>query len=128
MAADRIHFDTNYLIGAALPGSAKESRLLEWLGNGCSLAVSAAVWAEFLCGPVSPADVVSAEELLGEPLPLGPEEATLAASCFNAAGRRRGTLVDCMIAATAITAGAALATANVDDFRRLVPLGLRLAT
>ncbi len=37
-------------------------------------------------------------------------------------------MVDCMIASTAMVAGAALATANRADFERLVPLGLRLAS
>jgi len=47
---------------------------------------------------------------------------------FNRAGRRRGSLLDCMIAAIALRAGAALATANQADFRRLRAAGLRLAS
>ncbi len=128
MATGEIHLDTNYLIGALTAGLPEEVQLLGWLGSRRPLSISAAAWAEFLCGPVSPTDVVTAAALLGDPLPLGPREATLAAHYFTASGRRRGTLVDCMIAATAMTAGAALATANVDDFRRVIPLGLRLAT
>jgi predicted nucleic acid-binding protein len=37
-----------------------------------------------------------------------------------------GSLVDCMVAASAMAADAALATSKRKDFQRLVPLGLRL--
>ena len=123
-----VHLDTNFLIRALDVGSEEEILLATWLDVLRPLMVSSAAWAEFLCGPVSPAAVQVASEVVGRPLPFGATEAVIAADCFNASGRRRGTMVDCMIAATAMAAGAALATANVDDFRRLVPLGLRLAT
>ena len=56
------------------------------------------------------------------------EDAGTTAMLFNRAGRRRGSLLDCMIAAIALRAGAALATANQADFRRLRAAGLRLAS
>jgi predicted nucleic acid-binding protein len=47
---------------------------------------------------------------------------------FNLSGRRRGTFIDCMIAAVALGANASLATTNSDDFRRLEPAGLQIIT
>jgi predicted nucleic acid-binding protein len=48
-----------------------------------------------------------------------------AAELFNAAGRERGTFVDCLIAAVAIGDDAELATANPADFKSMP--GVRLA-
>lgn len=72
-------------------------------------------WAEFLCGPLEVEDVDLANRIVGEPLTLLGDDARLTARLFNLA-RRRGSLVDCMIAATAVRAGAALATRNPADF------------
>ena len=55
------------------------------------------------------------------------EMAVIAARLFNGSGRRRGTMIDCMIAATAIAEEAAVATGNPDDFSRFEAFGLALA-
>ena len=122
-----IHLDTSFLIRAAVPDSLEGRRLRTWFARREPVRVSAVVWAEFACGPVSPDAMEMTAELFGKPQPLGGVEATIAAQLFNASGRRRGSLADCMIAATAINAGAALATSNRDDFERFVALGLVLA-
>lgn len=85
------------------------------------------VWAEFLCAPVSEMTIEAAADVFGEPLPLTGANATLSAILFNGSGRRRGTLTDCMIAATAIDAGATLATSNTADFQGFASFGLRLS-
>ena len=77
------------------------------------------------CLSVESASVVAA--LLEEPEPFGADAAPVAARLFNETGRRRNSLADCMIAATALQAGAELATADLSDFRRFESLGLRLA-
>ena len=122
-----IHLDTSFLIHALRPGSRQERRLLAWLGGSEPVAVSAFAWAEFLCGPVSPEAATAALGLLGEPIVLGRPVAERASQLFNKAGRRRGSLGDCIIAATAVEADAQLATDNASDFERFASAGLVLA-
>ncbi|HET7294326.1 MAG TPA: type II toxin-antitoxin system VapC family toxin [Vicinamibacteria bacterium] len=122
-----IHLDTSFLIRALVRGSDEDRRLRDWLRGGESLAMSAVAWAEFLCGPLRPGEVELAETLVTARAPFGEDEATLAARLFNESGRRRGSMLDCMIGATALQAGASLATANPSDFTRFVSAGLTLA-
>jgi predicted nucleic acid-binding protein len=122
-----IHLDTSFLVRALLAGSLEDERLRSWLSAGEPLGMSAVAWAEFLCGPVEPSGVELVGRVVPDPVPFAEGEAVLAARLFNESGRRRGTLADCMIAATAIRAGAALATENPKDFRRFEPAGLVLA-
>ena len=122
-----IHLDTSFLIHALRPGLPQERQLLAWLSVDEELGVSAFAWAEFLCGPVSSAAAGDALELLGQPVPVERQTAERAAELFNLSGRRRGSLADCLIAATALEAGAALATEHRNDFDRFVAAGLVLA-
>ena len=123
-----IHLDTSFLIRALVRDSVESRRLRTWIARREPFGISAIAWAEFLCGPVTSSVVEDAADLLGEPSPLVGLDATLSAYLFNQTGRRRRTLPDCMIAATAINAGASLATANRADLERFAPLGLALAT
>ncbi|HSC25857.1 MAG TPA: PIN domain-containing protein, partial [Vicinamibacterales bacterium] len=75
---------------------------------------------------VSEEDRQRARKVVGAPLPLVETEAAQAAELFNAGERKRGTLPDCLIAATALLAGAALATSNGGEFRRFERAGLKL--
>jgi predicted nucleic acid-binding protein len=122
-----IHLDTNFLIGAGQRGTREDRAVRRWLSGAKTVRVSSIAWAEYLCGPVSRAAVEDAAELVGEPVAFDALDATLAAQLFNSGGRRRGTLLDSMIAATAIRSGAALATNNVADFERFAVLGLSIA-
>ena len=122
-----IHLDTSFLIGALTRGSREDARLREWIGANEPLGMSTVAWAEFLCGPVDETALSVASVVVGRQSRFTEEMAAIAARLFNGSGRRRGTLVDCMIAATALAEEAAVATSNPDDFRRFETFGLALA-
>ena len=121
-----IHLDTSFLIRALLRDTREAARLHGWLRDGEPVAISSIAWAEFLCGPLSPAETDAVARLLGDCVPFAGPDAALAARLFNQSGRRRGSLTDCMIAAVALGADAALATANPGDFAPLSDAGLSL--
>lgn len=122
-----IHLDTRFLIRAMTPKSTEDGRLRRWLVADESIGISAVSWAEFLCGPVEAADVEVAIRIVGEPLALLGADGSLTATLFNRGGRRRGSITDCMIAAIAIRARAALATRDPTNFRRFESAGLTIA-
>lgn len=122
-----IHLDTNFLIDALVPGSAEESKILGWLGVGETLAVSSIAWGEFLCGPLSPAAEAFARQLFPAADALERADAEKAAELFNQTGRRSKSFADCCIAAVAIRKHARLATGNNEDFKSMLPHGLKLA-
>jgi predicted nucleic acid-binding protein len=119
-----IHLDTNFLIRALVPGSDQDRRLREWLRGGELVGMSTVGWAEFLCGPLDSGESELASLVVMERVPFLEEDAVIASRFFNESGRRRGSLPDCMIAATALRVGAGLATANPKHFRRFEPFGL----
>ncbi|MCY4487052.1 MAG: PIN domain-containing protein [Deltaproteobacteria bacterium] len=122
-----IHLDTSFLIGALDQGSPQDRSLRRWVGDGETLAVSAVAWSEFLCGPFTRADLELARQVIGIYRDFTPDHAAIAARLFSEAGRRRGSLPDCMIAASAMADSAPIATANEADFRRFEDAGLILA-
>lgn len=130
LARDRkkvIHLDTSFLIGALIAESPEDALLRRWFRSGKTVRLSSIVWAEFLCGPVPDIAAEEAAELFGEPVAFDGISATLAAQLFNTSGRRRGSMIDCMIAAIALNDEATLATRNVADFKRFASAGLVLA-
>ena len=121
-----IHLDTSFLIRGLVRGSAEDRALRGWLRAGEPLGMSAVAWAELLCGPLDEAQRDMAEAIVSERVPFLEADSVLAAGLFNGSGRRRGSLMDCMIAAASMRASAPLATANVSDFQRLASGGLTL--
>ena len=121
-----IHLDTSFLIRALQPGSPQDQKLRSWIAEGQTLGISAVAWTEFLCGPISLFDMSLVTRVAGQRRDFSAEHAAIAARLFNESGRRRGSLTDCMIAATAIADKAAIATANESDFRQFEGFGLTL--
>ncbi len=122
-----IHLDTSFLIHALRRGSREDAQIREWLMANESLVMSTIAWAEFLRGPVDDAVRAAASVVVERLSPFTGEMAGMAAMLFNGAGRRRGSMIDCMIAAAALAEGAAVATSNPGDFNRFAPFGLNLA-
>ena len=122
-----IHLDTSFLIRALNPGSPEDHRLRGWIRDGETLGMGAVAWAEFLCGPLTQSEREFTAEIVKPPRDFTPDHAEIAARLFNVSGRLRGSLIDCMIAASAIADGAPIATANEADFRRFEDAGLTIA-
>ncbi len=122
-----IHLDTSFLIRALTVGTPEDRKLRDWIGRGESLAMSTVAWGEFLCGPLSRREVKLADAIIEPRRDFTSEHAAVAARIFNDSGRRRGSLIDCMIAAVALADGAPIATTNMSDFRRFEDSGVKTA-
>ncbi len=121
-----IHLDTSFLIRGLVLGSAEDRALRRWLKDGEGLVMNTVAWTELLCGPLEESHLELATRIVSRRLPFLEEDSAVSARLFNEAGRRRGSLIDCMVAASALRAGEPLATANTADFRRFVAQGLVL--
>jgi len=122
-----IHLDANLLIAAANAGDPHAPVVARLLNRRLPLATSACAWTEYRSRPVDPVqDKVLRQTLTGGIVPFDENTATLAGELFHLTGSKRRTRLDTMIAATAIQAGAELATVNPDDFACFVLHGLKL--
>lgn len=119
-----IFLDTSFLIRGLVRDSAEDRALRKWLKRREVLGMSAVAWTELLCGPIDESQREFAAGVVSLRVALTEEDAVLAARLFNETGRRRGSLIDCMIAATALRAREPLATSNAADFRRFATYGL----
>ena len=122
-----ICLDANYLIGGVSEERPESAQLLAWFQAGERFSTAMPAWYEFLCGPVTEAQIAAMRAFLTHGiLSFDHAQAVTAARLFNAVKRPRRLRVDAMIAATAIVAGGRLATLNTDDFGLFVPYGLEL--
>jgi predicted nucleic acid-binding protein len=124
-----ICLDANFLIGGVSESRPESRHLLAWAAAGETFCTAAPAWYEFLCGPVTPAQIETMLAFLqGGIIPFAADQAQVAARLYNAAERPRRLRVDAMIAATAISHQAALATLNTADFKHFTSHGLELST
>jgi len=122
-----ICLDTNYLICGLTSGTYEEKQIIQWYKKDEILCSSGICWYEFVCGPVTEIQIQTMKLFLrGGILSFGESEAILASQIFNAANRIRRLRVDAMIAASAISAKARLATNNHTDFESFKSFGLKL--
>ena len=122
-----IHLDTSFLIRGSVSGSTEDRALRGWVGAQEALGVSTIAWAEFLCGPYERSSLEFLINVIDRHVDFTSAHAEIAAHLFNQSGRRRGSQMDCMIAATAIAENAPIATTNERDFRQFESEGLTLA-
>jgi predicted nucleic acid-binding protein len=121
-----ICLDTNYLIKGVTAGTPEGGQLIAWTQAGEALITPMPAWYEFLCGPVTPAQISTMRSFLQEIVVFDEPQAKEAARLFNAVKRKRSLRVDAMIAGTATAAGAPLATDNRSDFTLFSSHGLKL--
>lgn len=122
-----IHLDTNLLIAATDPADLHVPVYIAVLDKGLPMGASACAWTEYHSRPVDPqTEKLLLQMLRGGIVPFDEETAILAGELFFQTGSKRRTRMDCMIAATAIRAGAELATTDPEDFAAFVPYGLKL--
>ncbi len=122
-----IHLDTNLLIDIITAGSPHVAVIRRWLKEGEELAASAIAWSEFCNGPLTVQQKDAVWLVLGKRVvDFTWKNAEEASRLFHRTGRRRGSHADCMIAAAAMAADVPVATRNIKDFERFVPLGLKL--
>jgi len=121
-----IHLDANILI--TLPRWIRSNpAILDEIASGVPVGVSAVVWFEFTCGPVTPQEVALAGAFVGNRiLAVDSNTAEHAAELFNLIGRKRSLSYDCLIAATAMLHDARLVSYNRLDFAPFVDFGLEL--
>ena len=121
-----IHLDTNVLI--ALPVLARQRHALtQRTSRGEAVQTSSLAWFEYVCGPVDDAEQQLVRAAIsGHIVAVDDVIAERAAALFNLAGRKRSLRTDSLIAATAMQAGAELATYNAQDFTAFTEHGLTL--
>lgn len=122
-----IHLDTNLLIALIHRFDVHHATATRMIAGPGPFATSSVAWMEFHSRPVHPRDIAASKSLLnGGIAPFDEAAATLAGDLYHLTRSKRRTRLDTMIAATAIVAGAELATVNADDFAAFVPHGLKL--
>ena len=122
-----IHVDTNLLIASIDPSHENARVWTRLVMVDEPIAASAVAWTELRSYSISSNQLLALEQLLlGGIVAYERAHADLAGELFRNTKTKRKNRLDSMIAATAILAGAKLATADQKDFQPFVSLGLEL--
>lgn len=122
-----IHLDANLLIALVNPTDLHHAAAVALIRPSCTFGCSAVAWTELRSKPVHHLEIAALKALLAAGIvPFEQSTADLAGDLYHRTGGGRRTRLDSMIAATAILAGAELATVNSADFAPFVPHGLDL--
>ena len=122
-----IHLDANLLIGASDATDPHHAAARGVFSRNVPVAASSPAWTEYQSRPLTTALALGVRALLqGGILPFDEAAAVLAGQLFCQTRSKRHHRLDTMIAATAILAGAELATVNTADFAPFIPHGLKL--
>jgi predicted nucleic acid-binding protein len=78
-----ICLDTNYLILGLVSGSRQSREIATWFAAGERLVAPTLVWVEFLCGPVTEAQVRTMRAFLHELVPFDEPQAITAAHLLS---------------------------------------------
>lgn len=122
-----IHLDTSMLIAMVKVTDAHHTTARKLAATPHHFSTSAVAWMEFHSRPVQPTFTLALRSLLGGGIvPFDEKTAAFAGDLYHFTRSHRRARKDVMIAASAILAGAELATANPDDFQAFLPHGLTL--
>lgn len=122
-----IHLDANLVIALVNPADWHHDSASALTQRSGPFGCSSVAWTEFHSKPSHPNDAAILRAILaGGIVPFDEATAELAGHLYHLTGSKRRTRLDTMIAATAILAGAELATVNPDDFAPFVSHGLKV--
>jgi predicted nucleic acid-binding protein len=122
----RYHLDTDFML-KAISAKGPEQTLLRRLSNtDGAIEISAIAWYEFCRGPRSPDQEALARSFLEADgiIPFDEAVAASAADLFRRLGSPRKRAADIAIAATALSRGARLLSANSRDYSGIEGLKL----
>jgi predicted nucleic acid-binding protein len=122
----RYHLDTDFML-KAIGAKGPEQTLLRRLSNtDAAIEISAIAWYEFCRGPRSPDQEALARSFLEADgiIPFDEAVAASAADLFRRLGSPRKRAADIAIAATALSRGARLLSANSRDYSGIEGLKL----
>jgi predicted nucleic acid-binding protein len=122
----RYHLDTDFILKAISAKGPEQTLLRRLSDTDAAIEISAIAWYEFCRGPRSPDQEALARSYLEADgiIPFDEAVAATAADMFRRLGSPRKRAADIAIAATALSRGARLLSANSRDYSGIEGLNL----